>query len=289
LTKELEMRKFLKLEEAGDGTQGGGGGSGPDAETVDKAKQLGWVPKEQFKGRETEWVDADEFVRRGEQILPIVKDNLRRVQAELKKANTQIAQFGQTAEEFRKFTEEAQQRKEAEWARELDALKAQLAKAVEDGDGKATTRLMDEIEEHKGGKPTAPAKTQQPQVDPAYETWEAENPWMQDPGLREVAIAKGIYLNKKEGLVGPALYAAVKKEMVKMFPEEVQGDTGGDNGGMFDDPGSSKRRTGNTGRTKEKTYENLPPEAKAACDKFLAKGFIKSKEQYVKNYDWSAE
>lgn len=276
----------LKMAPEGEG-EGGSGDTGPAPEVIEQAKALGWVPKEEFKGRESEWIPADKFVERGEQILPIVKENLRRVQADLKAAKTQIAQFGQTAEEFRKFTEEAQARKEADWAREMDALKAQLAQAVEDGDGKATTRLMDEIEEHKGDKPKArPPQDDKPTVDPAFTAWREKNPWYEQEELQEAAIAKGIYLNKKHGYVGQKLYDAVREEMAKLFPDEVP--PVGDNGGMFDGSGPSGRRTSSQ-KSKAKTYENLPDDAKQACDRFLAKGFIKTREQYVANFDWSGE
>ena len=42
------------------------------AETEDKARRLGWVPKEEFKGDPENWRSADEFMARGEQLLPIV-------------------------------------------------------------------------------------------------------------------------------------------------------------------------------------------------------------------------
>jgi hypothetical protein len=35
-----------------------------------------------------------------------------------------------------------------------------------------------------------------------------------------------------------------------------------------------------------KSYENLPPEAKAACDRFV-KQKLMTKEQYVSEYDWN--
>ena len=37
----------------------------------------------------------------------------------------------------------------------------------------------------------------------------------------------------------------------------------------------------------KKSYDNLPPEAKAACDKFIKSGLFKSKQDYVDMYDWS--
>jgi UDP-N-acetylmuramyl tripeptide synthase len=35
-----------------------------------------------------------------------------------------------------------------------------------------------------------------------------------------------------------------------------------------------------------KTYQALPPDAKKACDDFLKKGLIKSKDEYLRYYDW---
>ena len=37
----------------------------------------------------------------------------------------------------------------------------------------------------------------------------------------------------------------------------------------------------------KRSYENLPTEAKAACDRFLKQGLIRNKEDYVREYDWS--
>jgi hypothetical protein len=261
------------------------------AEVVEKAKALGWVPQEQFKGRGGEWVDAEEFVRRGQEVLPIVKENLRRVQEDLKTAKAEIAAFGKTAEEFRKFTEEAAERKVAEWKAEASALKKQLAQAVTDGEGEVAASLMEQIEEHREADPTrvSESKTASPStptVDPKFIEWRRDNPWYENPHLQEVAILKGISLNRKDGLVGEPLYKAVRKAMAEIFPDEVESD--GDSGGMFDGGGASGRRSTATG-PKAKTFENLPKEARDACERMIKKGFLKDRKQYLENYDWSGE
>ena len=53
--------------------------------------------------------------------------------------------------------------------------------------------------------------------------------------------------------------------------------------------GSAVDSTGNVragGSTGKKSYDNLPAEAKAACDKFIKQGLFKTKQEYVDNYDW---
>ena len=44
-------------------------------EVETKARTMGWLPKEKFKGPESSWVDAEQYVKRGEEILPILKAN----------------------------------------------------------------------------------------------------------------------------------------------------------------------------------------------------------------------
>ena len=41
--------------------------------------------------------------------------------------------------------------------------------------------------------------------------------------------------------------------------------------------------------SKERTYENLPPEAKAACDNFVKTIPNFKQEDYVATYDWESE
>jgi len=40
-----------------------------------EARVFGWVPKEEFRGSDTDWVDAEVFVKRGKEINPILRKN----------------------------------------------------------------------------------------------------------------------------------------------------------------------------------------------------------------------
>ena len=44
-------------------------------QTQKEARLFGWVPNEEFRGSEDDWVDAEVFVKRGKEINPILRKN----------------------------------------------------------------------------------------------------------------------------------------------------------------------------------------------------------------------
>ena len=52
------------------------------AEVETRALAMGWQPKEQFKGDPSKWRPAEEYVQRGEELLPIVQASERRLRQE---------------------------------------------------------------------------------------------------------------------------------------------------------------------------------------------------------------
>lgn len=49
----------------------------------DRARMMGWKDPDEFKGDPDKALSAEEFLRRGEEELPILKENLRRLQREM--------------------------------------------------------------------------------------------------------------------------------------------------------------------------------------------------------------
>ena len=49
----------------------------------EKALEMGWVPQDKWTGDPDKWTDARSYVERGEQILPILRANNRRLQDDL--------------------------------------------------------------------------------------------------------------------------------------------------------------------------------------------------------------
>src|SRR3990167_4165256 len=57
-----------------------------------KAREMGWKPKDEYKDDPDKWRPADEFLRRGEEILPFVQKENRRLKERLSKVETESAE-----------------------------------------------------------------------------------------------------------------------------------------------------------------------------------------------------
>ena len=58
---------------------------------IDRATRMGWTDKESYTGPAERWVDAKTFIERGETILPILKDRLRKQDDDLKGIGADVA------------------------------------------------------------------------------------------------------------------------------------------------------------------------------------------------------
>jgi hypothetical protein len=54
-----------------------------DPRIIREAREDGWRPKEEFNGREEDWIDAETFVRRGKEINPLLRKNNEKLKREL--------------------------------------------------------------------------------------------------------------------------------------------------------------------------------------------------------------
>ncbi len=285
---------------ADDDKSGSGNESGhlnsPSPEVIKEAQTLGWVPKERFKGREAEWVDADEFVRRGREILPILKKDKEKLLGEVTSLRGQLDELRTTAQQAYDFAYQAAER---EWKDKYEALKAAKKKAVTEGDGDTLIEIEEALDEHKEAKPAKPAeKKTQADVsgtvnDPLFVEWKKANPWYgTDPKLTVQANMAGASLGQ-QGITGAELYEQVTELVKSMNPDKFE-DVDPEKSRGGNGSGQTRRASSHTTqRTQDKrTYENLPQEAKDACEKFIKHGVYKglkpeqAREKYVQNYQW---
>ena len=130
-----------------------------------QALEMGWKPQDQFKGPAEKWVDAETYVRRGEEVLPLVRNENRKLLGKVDALNSTIAQLQQSLverdtamTEFREFqTEFLQQRLKEQRAQIL----GQIREAREAGDDTRLAELEDQLDENRaaqrGAKAPAPA------------------------------------------------------------------------------------------------------------------------------------
>ena len=266
-----------------------------DPQVEKEARLFGWVPKEEFRGSESDWVDAEVFVKRGKEINPILRKNNELLMKKLDEKAKEIDSIKASVEEFKKFQKESFERKAAEYEIELAALKTKKREAIAAGNGDLVVDLDDQIDEIKEAQKEAkkesekkpePTKTEaQVSVpeDPELQGWLGRNTWFgEDTEMTDVANGLGASVRRQfPHLTGRAFLDKLDEKIVEYFPHKVLGNKA---------KGSAVDSTGNVrsgGGSGKKSYDNLPADAKEACDRFIANGWIKSKQEYVDSYDWS--
>jgi hypothetical protein len=174
-----------------------------------EALEQGWVPKDEFDGDPERFVDAGEFLRRGELFRKIesqskeMKD-MRRALAELAKHNSKIA--------------------EVEYKRAIADLKAQKKTALSEGDADKVVEIDDKLDLVKDQQRLASQQAVQqaiPQeVHPELQNWISNNSWYEtNKGMRGWADARGVEL-AEEGKSPREVLKALEKEVKDRFKEK---------------------------------------------------------------------
>lgn len=249
------------------------------SEVEDKATALGWSPKEQFRGNPELWMDAETFVKRGEEIMPLLKANNRKLLDEVTNIRGELAS---TKELLKASTESIEALKEfntdiarANGKAKKEELITAIAAAKEASDYVTETTLQDQLNEHNAALRAAEATkkatpkpveggTQQKDwtLDPSWKAWLADNQWF-GPDKRRTALALGVaneLRSENSPLQGRAFFDKVTEEVEKTFePAKRNGPSRVEGGG------SGTRNGGGT------TYADLPADAKEACTRQGAK------------------
>lgn len=262
-----------------------------NVEVEKNARHFGWVSKEEFRGNEADWVDAETFEKRGKEINPILRANNDRLKKELEvtrdKHDKEIAELRAATEEFKTFQKESYERKQKQLQDELLSLKDQRKEAIREGDADLVIEIEDRIEEVKDARssqkePVAIPRVEEPvKLDPSLSNWIEDNKWFgNDIEATEVVNGLGASIRKQfPGLQGKEFLDKLDERIESVLPQ-LRGKPQ-----EFASVDSSTTR-GSTS-SKKKSYDNLPADAKAACDKFVKQGLFKTKQEYVDSYDWS--
>ena len=257
-----------------------------------EARAQGWVAAEEFRGSESDWVDAETFVRRGKEIMPILRKNNEKLLKELGEARKIAEEARESAKEFREYQKQQFEKKTKDLEGQLEQLKQAKRDAITQGDGDRAIAIddaMDDLKEQrieaKEELKAAEAKAAEvPQVtaDPILNSWMDKNDWFgKDARMTGIANGLGVSLRQENpNLNGQAFLDKLDAELQEVFPEKF-GKKRTPNP-MEGSPNGTARPSVSSGK---KTYANLPAEARAACDKFVKQGLM-TKEAYVAEYDW---
>src|SRR5574340_204529 len=258
-------------------------------ETEKEARSLGWVSQDEFKGNTDRFISADEFLRRGKEVLPLLKATNRKLEEQVQRLQNALYYKSQ---EFDSLTQSVQELKDyqvKEMAerikQERAALRVQLKEAREEGNVELEGQIEDRLDALKEQKvpaqnPTQPSSIPRPPLTQEYLDWHKENPWFEHD-QRKTGLALGIGRElQARGITGKAFFAQLDKELAISLGEKQFSKT----------EGSSSTPSGKRGGG----YDSLPPEAQLKCDsdakKFVGKGksfadLNSWREHYAKLYN----
>jgi len=174
-----------------------------------EALEQGWVPKEEFDGDPEKFVDAGEFLRRGELFRKIESQS-----KELKKTNAALAELARHNAKIR----------EVEYQRAVEDLKAQKKTALAEGDADKVVEIDDKLDLVKDQQRQATQQAVQqaiPQeVHPELQNWMGNNPWYEsNKAMRGWADARGVEL-AEEGKSPREVLKTLEKEVKDRFKEK---------------------------------------------------------------------
>lgn len=244
----------------------------------DRALTMGWTPKSQFKGDPEKWVDAETFVKRGEEFLPFLKANNRRLEQAQERANTKIASLEKALQESIKHISKADARAYERARRDLETELEQATLAGDTEGVKAVTKEIVDLEKEVRAEEPGKHVSETPEGKSALSEFKAANPWFEKDRVMTVAAIEIGNELAAEGIVEPKVQLAeIAKRIRQEFPHKFTNP-------RREQPAAVEGAQPLANRTAARTYSDLPPEAKAMCDDFVKNIKGMTREKYVKDY-----
>lgn len=256
-----------------------GEGDGGENTAVDyevEARKMGWTPKDEFKGDPNHHIDAETFYTRAVEFMPIAK-------ATIKKLSNKIDQMEREQKKASEFFSKAEERA---YSRALADIRTKQEDAVASGDldaFRAADKEADDLRKEMG-KPAGTPEVDEKERAASFGEWMEANPWyVMNEKLAAYTDAQAQIISTQKGgaILDRADLDALADKVKAKFPD------------AFDEgePPKQKRSPVEGGGQRPaprggKTFADLPPEARAICDKWVKNKTIASREDYVKNYQW---
>jgi len=229
-----------------------------------KAIDQGWIPREEFDGDDESFIDAAEFVRRGELFNKIEKQS-----KEVKQLRTALEAF----------KEHHSKVKQAEYERALKSLKEARKQAVLDGEHERAFALEEKMEEIVAEKEAVtrevkdiPTEVEDNEYTAEFSQWVDRNDWYEtNEVMRATADALGLKLHN-QGYSPKEVLRKVESAIRKEFPHKFR--TAAAN---REQAVEASTRSGPT----KKASESLTPSEREIMRKIVNTG-IMTEDQYIK-------
>jgi excinuclease UvrABC nuclease subunit len=191
-------------------------------DTQTAAMDKGWRPKEEWEGNPEEWVDSDEFIRRGE-----LMDKISSQTRQMKGLESRVSEQAETINELKTHHEKVA---EIEYEKAMKALKDGKVRAMENEEFEKAMDYDDKIADLKEDKKATEKVKEEPakQDDPEVNAWMEKNSWYSSDavmtGAAEAVALEYVRLNP-EGYSNPKLVLDyIDKKMREEFPNKFEED-----------------------------------------------------------------
>lgn len=271
---------------------------GGEDDTETRARAMGWVGKDEFRGPADKWRPADEFVKKGEEDLPILRERLRdstRKTAELEqRLARQNADFEANFKRLEGMSAVALQRQREQL---LGSYAAAQRDAVQNGDVLRYDQLERDkfkaLDDYDQRIAQVAQPVQQPRGAPALppheasavSAWRQQNAWFDsDPEMNMVAQARHMQLQMEK----PGLTLEENLRLTSDYVRQRYADKFGSAPRMGAPAVEGGSRIASGGGSLKRSAQELPAEARAQGEKFVKQGLFKNINEYASEY-WSQE
>ncbi len=230
-------------------------GADPSISLEDLAREMGWSPKDAWRGDPDAWRPAADFLRSTVSVNKSLRAEIKDIKRTIEKTSTAMAE-----------------EKLAKWKAELEA---KFEEAVESGDKTAAKQVSAEL---------AKLEQQQGGGDNPEDAFAAENPWY-GKDEEATALAQGVSFRlANQGKSVAEQLAAAKAAVEKRFPELFEVTPKRKAPASVHEPGSrgAGQRSGGQG------WNDLPMDVQQQMERaFVRTGMVTDKALLAKN--WFAE
>jgi len=249
-------------------------------DTLDRAKALGYKDPEEWKGDPPPngFQSPEEFLSQNTSMREQL-DQIRSQNAEMLATNERMqATFG----DYQKFHEETVQKAAASgYERARRELVNQQTTAISEADGERFQQLERQkenlVRQEQEQREEKVKEAQEREITAIRQAWEAQNPWYKSNFQAHATAEKAMDFVISQN---PGIGASEALEEMTKLVKEQHPDL--DSTQSIPSLESGNRKVSGT-RGPAKSYANLPPDAKAKCDQWVADG-LTTQERYLEDY-----
>ena len=254
-----------------------------------EAREHGWSAKDEFKGDVSRWIDAETFMKRADEMMPLLKADKARLKRELDAIK----------KDMRRATAHFEGAEDRAYKRAKADIEAQIEAAVETGDMIAAKAAMKDLDELK----PEPQQHSKEDALEALDAFREDNAWYDRANLAsasEIDINGRLFydrmvdkhIERTKDLAPTEFFAMIGDMTTEKYPA-LKGKA------PRTKPASAVEGVG-AGRPsgRGKTWDNLPDGARRQYERFITRGIgVKStgdadkdtataRAYYAKSHDW---